>query len=174
MNFETVTFAPRIYVACLAAYNSGILHGRWVGADQGADAMRSEIAAMLKDSPIAGAEEYAIHDYKDFAGLRIEGYSGIDTVAALAAFVAEHGRLGAELHEHFGDLEEAAEAIEERYYGAYSSLADYMEALTVETTEIPKSLRYYIDWERMARDAEMSGDVLTVQIAWDEIHVFHA
>lgn len=25
---------PRIYVACLAAYNNGSLHGRWIDADQ--------------------------------------------------------------------------------------------------------------------------------------------
>lgn len=24
---------PRIYVACLAAYNNGHLHGRWIDAD---------------------------------------------------------------------------------------------------------------------------------------------
>ena len=25
---------PRIYVACLAAYNNGYLHGAWIDADQ--------------------------------------------------------------------------------------------------------------------------------------------
>ena len=29
---------PRIYVACLAAYNNGYLHGVWIDADQDADA----------------------------------------------------------------------------------------------------------------------------------------
>jgi Antirestriction protein (ArdA) len=29
--------APRIYVACLAAYNNGRLHGEWIDADQPAD-----------------------------------------------------------------------------------------------------------------------------------------
>ena len=28
---------PRIYVACLAAYNNGILHGVWIDADGGED-----------------------------------------------------------------------------------------------------------------------------------------
>jgi antirestriction protein len=41
-----------------------------------------------------------------------------------------------------------------------------------EATEIPQSLRYYIDWQAMARDAEMSGDLFTVETAHDEIHVF--
>ena len=33
---ETITTntEPRIYVACLAAYNNGILHGAWIDAAQ--------------------------------------------------------------------------------------------------------------------------------------------
>ncbi len=37
---------PRIYVACLAAYNNGYLHGAWIDADQDADEIRDEIAAI--------------------------------------------------------------------------------------------------------------------------------
>ncbi len=79
------TFNPKIYVACLAAYNSGILHGHWINADQEPDKIWEGIAAMLKASPIAGAEEYAIHDYEGFEGASLSEYSGIDEVAALAA-----------------------------------------------------------------------------------------
>jgi antirestriction protein len=31
----TLTTEPRIYVACLAAYNNGNLHGAWIDATQG-------------------------------------------------------------------------------------------------------------------------------------------
>ena len=58
---------PRIYVACLAAYNNGQLHGAWIDADQSADAIHEEIRAMLASSPTPGAEEWAIHDYERFA-----------------------------------------------------------------------------------------------------------
>ena len=34
---NTTTTTPKIYVACLASYNAGILHGRWIDADQDAD-----------------------------------------------------------------------------------------------------------------------------------------
>jgi antirestriction protein len=34
---------PKIYVACLAAYNSGILHGKWIEANQEAEVIQSEI-----------------------------------------------------------------------------------------------------------------------------------
>ncbi|MEZ5946905.1 MAG: antirestriction protein ArdA [Hyphomonas sp.] len=171
-TIQQETFSPRIYVACLAAYNCGYLHGRWIEADQDADDIWREISEMLKTSPIEGAEEYAIHDYEDFAGIRVEEYSGIEHVRELAGFVTEHGQLGAALFDHYGDLATAREALEESYCGVYRSLADYVEELTTETTEIPESLRYYIDWESMARDAELNGDFITVTTAWDEVHVF--
>lgn len=171
-NHTAETFEPKIYVACLAAYNNGILHGRWIDADQDADAIRDDIAEMLKASPVTDAEEYAIHDFEDFAGIHVEEYTGIDQVAELARFVVEHGKLGAVLFEHHGDLDAAREALEDNYCGVFQSLADYMEELTTETTEIPENLRYYIDWESMARDAELHGDLLAVRLAWDEVHVF--
>nr|WP_245331689.1 antirestriction protein ArdA [Bradyrhizobium sp. NAS80.1] len=33
-------------------------------------------------------------------------------------------------------------------------------------------MRYYIDWEAMARDAEMNGEFFTIEIAHNEVHVF--
>ncbi len=42
---------PRIYVACLAAYNAGDLHGAWIDADQSADDIHAAVVAMLKASP---------------------------------------------------------------------------------------------------------------------------
>lgn len=173
-NHIAETFEPKIYVACLAAYNNGLLHGRWIDADQDADAIRSEIADMLKASPIAGAKEYAIHDYEDFAGINIDEYTGVDQVVERAAFAVEHGTLGALLFEYYGEVEAAREALEFNYCGVFRSLADYIEELTGETTEIPENLRAYIDWDAMARDAELNGDFLTVKTAWDEVHVFWA
>lgn len=163
---------PKIYVACLAAYNNGQLHGEWIDADREAWAIYDDIAAMLRASPITGAEEWAIHDYEGFEGVRLSEYEGIDRVAELAAFIGEHGKLGAELISYFGSIDDAREAIEDRYHGAFPSLADYVQNLTEECSEVPEALRYYIDWEAMARDAETSGDVLTIQTAHDEVHVF--
>lgn len=42
----------RIYVACLASYNAGILHGVWIDCDgKDADELQDEVAAMLRSSP---------------------------------------------------------------------------------------------------------------------------
>ncbi|WP_075657197.1 antirestriction protein ArdA [Pseudochrobactrum sp. B5] len=164
---------PRIYVACLAAYNNGYLHGAWIDADQDADQIRDEIVTMLARSPIAHAEEYAIHDFEGFEGVTISEYAGIDTVAHIGAFISEHGALGAGLLEQFvGDMDQAETALQDCYHGQFASLADYMEELTTESITIPEALRYYVDWQAMARDAEMSGDLFTVETAHDEVHVF--
>lgn len=167
------TTKPKIYVACLAAYNNGYLHGAWINATQDAWAIYDDVKEMLAASPVAGAEEWAIHDHEGFGGVRIEEYAGFERVAELAAFIAEHGEIGAALLDHYsGDLEEAREAISDRYHGEHASLADYVQELTEETTPIPTSLRYYIDWQAMARDAELSGDLFTLTTAFDVVHVF--
>ena len=164
---------PRIYVACLAAYNNGYLHGAWIDADQDVGQIRDEIAAMLARSPIDDAEEYAIHDYEGFEGVSISEYAGVDSVARTAAFIAEHGALGAGLLEQFGgDLGQAETAMQDCYHGQFASLADYMEELITESVTIPEALRYYVDWEGMARDAQMGGDLFTIETAHGEVHVF--
>ena len=38
-----ITDTPKIYVACLAAYNNGKLHGSWIYADQSSDAIQIKI-----------------------------------------------------------------------------------------------------------------------------------
>ena len=44
----------RIYVACLAAYNNGCLHGRWIDATT-PDEIMDAVRAMLAASPELGA-----------------------------------------------------------------------------------------------------------------------
>lgn len=154
----------RIYVACLAAYNNGVLHGRWIDAARGEDHIWEETRAMLAASPIPDAEEWAIHDYEGFESASLEEYSSFATVAALAEFIGEHGRLGAELYSHFGNDLEAAHAAFEDYAGEHESLAHFAEDLNRDCgPAIPKCFEYYIDWEAMGRDMELSGDVFTIE-----------
>jgi antirestriction protein len=169
----TLTTKPRIYVACLAAYNNGYLHGAWIDATQGEWGIWDGIQKMLAASPIPEAEEHAIHDYEGFEGARISEYTGIETVTKLAAFIAEHGALGGAVLAHYNnDLDEASEALTERYLGTYTSLADYVQDITEDSMTIPQPLQYYIDWQAMARDAEINGDLFTISTAYNEVHVF--
>ena len=164
----------RIYVADLAAYNNGKLHGVWIDATEDPDTIQDQINDMLSSSPEPYSEEYAIHDYEGYCGYRLSEYEGIQSAHELACFIDEHGKLAGKVLDNFGgDLEDAKKAIEENYAGCYSSLADYAEELTEGTTDIPESLAYYIDYERMGRDMELSGDIYTIETAHDEVHIFY-
>ena len=164
---------PSIYVACLAAYNHGILHGTWIDATEDPEGIMEAIQTMLKASPIAEAEEFAIHDHDGFYGLRLSEWEAIDDVHAYATFIEEYGKLGAAvLAYNDNDLDEAESMIEDGYAGCYENLADYAQELTEDTTQIPENLAYYIDYDRMARDMELSGDIFTIETDYDEIHVF--
>lgn len=164
---------PRIYVACLAAYNAGRLHGAWVAADKGEAHIRARVRAMLQESPEPGAEEWAIHDYDGFDGAPIPEYAGFGWVCDLAEFINEHGELAAKILEHYcGDLEQAKAAFDD-YAGCYTSLADFAETLTRETgPEIPDAFQYYIDWSAMGQDMALNGDMFTIELHFDEVHVF--
>lgn len=163
---------PRIYIADLAAYNNGILHGIWLEASQNLNELWSATQAMLKSSPISNAEEYAIHDYEGFEGYEIGEYIGLESAHAVACFIEEHGHLGSALLNYWcGDLQQAGCALEEDYYGMYESLADFAQELTEMSIEIPKTLEYYIDYAAMGRDLEIN-DMYTFDLAYDEIHVF--
>ncbi len=166
----------RIYVADLAAYNNGYLHGVWIDATLELDEMQEQVAEMLKATPLdEEAEEYAIHDFEGFGAYRVSEYEGLESVHEIACFLEEHGEFAGDVLSHFGDdLEDAKKALEENYNGCYSSLADYAEELTIETSQIPENLAFYIDYERMGRDMELSGDIFTVETGYQEVHVFWA
>lgn len=38
--------------------------------------------------------------------------------------------------------------------------------------QIPQSLRYYIDWEALARDMALNGEIMVFKTGFDEVHVF--
>ena len=164
----------KIYVACLAAYNNGILHGVWMDATMDESDLWLALRQMLKESPIEDAEEWAIHDYDGFPDGIISEYTSFERIHALALFLQEHEKLGEEVLSHFsGDLEDARLAIEEHYMGCYQTLADYAEESTVGCYgEFPDQLMHYMDWEAMARDMLYNGDVYVLQTAYDEEHVF--
>ncbi len=163
---------PRIYVACLAAYNNGCLHGRWIDASTPNEIMDA-VRAMLAASPIPNAEEWAIHDYEGFEGAHLSEYASFETVCELADFIEEHGELGGKLLSHFGDDFTEARAAFDEYAGEYRSAADFAEQLHEDSgTEIPESLRYYIDWQALARDMELNGEIILLHTSFDEVHVF--
>lgn len=164
----------RIYVACLAAYNNGILHGAWIEVTD-EDTIWQAVQAMLAASPIEeDAEEWAIHDYEGFEGAEVGEYYSFENVVELADYIRERGELGAKVLNYYGGNIEDAKARFEEYAGEYDSLADYALELTEQTGEtIPQRLRPYIDYDAMAHDYEQSGDFLTFELD-GSVHIFWA
>jgi|HubBroStandDraft_4_1064222.scaffolds.fasta_scaffold01218_22 antirestriction protein len=165
----TQTITPRIYVACLAAYNSGYLHGEWIDVDS-EEQVWGDIKKILKTSPIPDAEEWAIHDH-EYLGM-VSEYECIDKLVVYAEFIREHGELGIALLEHFNNnIEDAIIALEDNYHGEYDDQQDFVIRLTEETGgEIPKHLQFYIDYAAMARDYFMC-DFYDIEVG-NSIHVF--
>lgn len=175
---------PAIYVASLADYNNGVLHGRWIDAAREPDDIYADIDAMLDSSCQPGAEEWAIHDYEQFGSWRVGEHDIIDDVAQVAKGIAEHGYAYAAWADVF-DGEAASfdtEAFTEAYLGHYDSVTDYVEQLADdlgyerELDTLPDHLRQYIhiDYAAIARDMELSGDVVTVADPAGGIWLFSA
>lgn len=166
---------PKIYVACLAAYNNGILHGKWIDATQDPEVIREEIELMLAQSPIQPAEEYAIHDIDNFEGLNIGEYESLKKVSEIALFIEEHGELGAKYLNNYGIdyYQSAIDNFEDSYIGVYSSLEEYAEEVYSEAfSSVPDDLQCYIDYESMGRDLELGGDIYTIETDYQQIHIF--
>lgn len=177
----------RIYVACLASYNSGTLHGAWIDCDdKDADEINAEIATILRASPfpnvmvtdpetgaeVASAEEWAIHDHEGFGKL-VGEYTPIEDVATLAEGLGGDNSIGFRwLIEDFGmkpaeALGEAASVIVwegDQGQSRERLLGDYAQEFTDETgglEGVPEAFRNYIDWESMAHDWDLNGDIDT-------------
>ena len=154
---------PRIYVACLASYNAGRLHGRWINAAQNADGIRNEIADMLKKSSEPLAEEWAIHDYEGYGEYRLSESEDIDDVSAMASQIVEHGEpylVALALSSNRAE----ADALMEEYCGQFNSDEEFAEQLLEDTDMMPKDLPawIHIDWGWTAKEimmdyAECSG-----------------
>lgn len=169
----TTVTSPRIYLACLAAYNGGRLHGAWIAADRGEDHIWENLRVMLSASPEPEAEEWAIHDYEGFEGCYLPESASFKTVCDLAEFINAHGEVGAKVYDYFSnDLDEARSAFD-AYAGEYNCAAEFAEQLHDEIgTEIPASLQYCIDWESLARDMEINGEIMIVKTGLDQTHFF--
>ena len=150
---DTTTDTPRIYVACLASYNAGILHGEWIDATD-ADVIREAIQEMLKGSPSPGAEEWAIHDYGGFGQLRLSEWEDVDRVAELGALIDEHGEAFAAYADHVGVDYATEESFQDAYCGEWDSEQAYAENLFDElyAHDVPEHIAPYIDYEAFARD----------------------
>lgn len=168
---------PRIYVACLAAYNSGIHHGSWIDADQDLEDLQNAVKDILQTSPIPHAEEYAIHDFEGFGSFPINEYSSLEKISEIGNLLTEdQGDLILELMNHLSldSVDDARDYLRDNYAGEYDSLEDYAEQFLNDTgalDKIPPNLRYYFNYEKYSRDLVYSGEMLTIELG-NKTHVF--
>jgi antirestriction protein len=168
----------RIYAACLASYNNGVLHGAWIDCDgKDADDIQDEINAMLRASrfpnvmvehegqQVPSAEEFAIHDHEGFGRLLGE-YDGLAKVATLAeGLCGDHGRAFRWLVEDIRmDTDDALSRADEVIIAesnAHNMLEDYAHEYVAETMDLdslPELIRHNIDYEGIGRDMNLNGE----------------
>jgi antirestriction protein len=160
----------QIYIACLASYNAGHLHGAWIDVSSDADAMREEVAAVLASSPVPGAEEWAVHDYDGFPDMG--EYPGLDAIAATAELyelAAEYDigaddfrAIAANWHGVRADILRALD----NFAGIFDRLRDFADGLADETLAAHgikegDFAQQHFDYESHARDIEIEYDVVT-------------
>lgn len=161
-------YHPRIWLASLADYNAGRLHGRWVDATQDPDDLEADAQEILATSHEPAAEEYAIFDYDEFGSYRVQEYDRLEDVSLIARGIAEYGdvfAVWAELHD--GDPAMMA-SFDDAYLGTYDSAEQWAEQLLDDEgitalidKAVPEDIRPYvsINYEAWAHDAQLSGSI---------------
>lgn len=167
----------RIYVASLADYNAGVLHGEWFDLTDysEADALHEDVRAMLAKSPTAAsdphviAEEWAIHDYEGFGGYRVSEWADFETLIEFSWLVEEHGPAFAIWAEYvmgyrMADAVTYGSSFTDSFAGEMTALDwtyDYVEEC-IFTQDTPETLRTYFNYEAFARDLLLGGDMTEV------------
>ena len=140
-----------IYIASLSHYNQGILKGTWLDIDNlSSNDIKNEIQSYL-DS--IGVEEYAIHDHENLEAVYSE-YPDFDEVVL---YIEACNKFSKESVDSFLSILSVSEldSFSDLYMGEYDSQEDFATEFLESTGEldlIPKSLRYYFDYEMYARD----------------------
>lgn len=161
----------KIYAACLSSYNNGILYGKWIDvAGAMVDEIRDSIKEMLEKSPMADADEYAIHDYDDMPNLG--EYPGLEYISIYSQLVERAGQDGYKPEEvravvdHFCGSVDDAEAALENAYGVWDRFQDYAndrasEILSCESQD--SFAAHYFDYEAYARDL-LANEFMTIDV----------
>lgn len=159
----------RIFVTCLAAYNNGIIHGKWIPVTESLDLLQMEIKKVLSTSPIEDAEEWAIHDHEGFDGINVTESNDLeelcDYVGAIDSSEYESDLITGVMDCRGINALEAIDYIEDHYQGSYTDLEDWAMHFLDETgglESLPKELSFYFDYEAYAHDQDINGLIFYV------------
>lgn len=172
---------PRIWIASLADYNAGRLHGEWVDAAVGTDDLLRTAQRIVDTSREPGAEEWAIFDYDNFSTYRVGEYEDLAMVATVARGIARFGPAFAfwaeESEGHFDDLEVG---FEDAFMGFYESHDDFLDTMLDDLgvddamEAVPRWLSVHVSVDRdgLIRDVQASGDIHIEDAPGGGIYVF--
>lgn len=146
----------KVYIACIAAYNNGKLHGAWIDAAQDPGDIEAEIDQMLADSPASGGEEWAVHDYEDMPDLG--EHPSVDDISLHGRMMEAHDGAWLAYVDSVGKHYATEDSFNDSYRGEAPSAVDYAADMAEECygKELGP-LASYIDWERVARDMGFDG-----------------
>lgn len=169
MDTNKLTREYKIYVACLASYNNGILYGKWIDLiGKTSDEIKKEISEMLKGSSENLAEEWGIHDHS--FSFHVSDNHDIDELVNYVDLINSTNFDEKIIVNVMNFLNvkvcESINYIEENFLGIFNDLESWAEDFLDQTdslSEIPKHLRYYIDFASYARDCELNGDIFTIE-----------
>ncbi|MDF1882708.1 antirestriction protein ArdA [Sulfurimonas sp. SAG-AH-194-C21] len=164
----------KIYITDLEAYNNGNLIGEWVELPMNEDLLAESIENVCYAGKKAcGSEHYHeevfITDYE--AIINVEEYDDINRLNEIAEILEEYSegdflKLKLLSHEGYEEREVIDTGIDNYDVSIYdfrsnTSFTDTFELLAMQFVddgvygEIPKSLEFYLDYEKMARDLRM-------------------
>lgn len=148
---------PKIYIACLASYNAGVLHGEWITPETDKDDLQHQINKMLSKSQSAYADEWAVHDYDLFYNLG--EYPNLDDIIRVQEAYENHTG-GFESVNAFlenwsvADLDNLDEALITWGYESFQEFADIQADELLDSHDIPQSIRSHFDYKSYANDLE--------------------
>lgn len=171
---------PQIWVASLADYTNGHLHGVWLDATLDPAELDQAVAFMLRNGYTPDAQEWAVYDYHDFCGLDLGEYVPMSRISRIACGIAEHGDAFAAWAEYVGtDAEDELDRFGDCYLGRYDSVEAYAEQLLEEADAysyfdaVPESLRQYAIYDIEHITLDIEHDLHVELASGGGVHVFN-
>jgi antirestriction protein len=142
---------PSVFVACTASLNNGVLHGVWIDLIE--DDPDEMIEELFEESEF---DEWKILETRNLPTEAINFH--LEKLVEVAKLIEEHGDAFQAYLAITSMWDVTEEDFEEKYCGEYDSEEDYAEELFDElyAHDIPENLRFYIDYEKFARDLFIS------------------
>jgi antirestriction protein len=175
---------PKVWIGCLAAYNAGELHGRWVQATD-LDELESARVHVIRTSPVwksgGMAEEHAVMDYDGFGSLSaaLGEWPDFKTLAVVGEAIEKHGEVFIAYVEACEPTlnDEVASGFDDAYRGEWDSENAYAEDFISEcgfagVQQIPDELLPYLDMDMIAREIFRHGPMISRPSASGRVHVF--